>query len=225
MESRDCLFILIGPSKMLPVRVRFDLIDEASRNGKLMDLLKTIPKEHWFDEDERGWSFLHFACLGYNTDAIYTLIAHGLDKDARCFDGCTPIHLASARALLGPLKALLLSGANPHARDINSLDVWDYIQWSVLNDPNSFVLASGRYLLMFNVRPIYHRRGFPPQLKNLEIQIDRCRLGCIALLQVKRAGKLERWDKFLLREIAYQVWATRDDEKWLEQKSDWCVLN
>lgn len=42
-----------------------------------------------------------------------------------------------------------------------------------------------------------------------EQRVLSCRLSVVALLMVKRAGSLWKWDKFLVREIAFELWATR----------------
>ena len=42
----------------------------------------------------------------------------------------------------------------------------------------------------------------------------RCRAAVVAMLRVKRAGKLWMWDKFLLAELALCVWATRYAKEW-----------
>lgn len=53
------------------------------------------------------------------------------------------------------------------------------------------------------------RSKITPELAEFERHVLRCRSAAVALLRVKRAGNLWRWDRFLLREIALAVWAAR----------------
>ena len=58
------------------------------------------------------------------------------------------------------------------------------------------------------------RRYITPELEAFERGVLRCRMIVVAMLRVKKAGNLWRWDKFLLREVAYAVWATRAQNGW-----------
>lgn len=46
--------------------------------------------------------------------------------------------------------------------------------------------------------------------------INRARAAVRALLCVREAGQLWRWDKFVLREIGAAVWACRMEDGWLK---------
>lgn len=52
------------------------------------------------------------------------------------------------------------------------------------------------------------------ELVKFEQGVLRCRTAAVALMRVKKAGNLWRWDKFLLREMAIAVWATRYSKEW-----------
>ena len=54
----------------------------------------------------------------------------------------------------------------------------------------------------------------PPELEAFERGVLRCRAAVVAMLRVKRAGRLLVWDKFLLKQMALDVWATRYDKQW-----------
>lgn len=59
-----------------------------------------------------------------------------------------------------------------------------------------------------------HREFITPELEAFEKGVLRCRAAVVAMLYVKRAGKLWRCDKFLLREIGFAIWATRWNNEW-----------
>lgn len=197
--------------------IDFVAADEAGIDGTLMELLRTIPKERWFDVDDSYslWTLLHFACQGDNTRAVVALIEHGLDKEARSVDGETPIQVATRMCEPGPLEMLIRLGANVHVRDLNGSGLWDDVlnAWDEWREQSA--LDCARILFMNRVRP---RRGqknrcaYPVVLRTLERGIDLCRATTVAILRVKRAGGLWRWDKFLLALIARHVWATRGEE-------------
>lgn len=204
---------------MIGSRVDFDDVEQASREGRLMDLLKIIPKDHWLDindgdphnADTGNWSLLHYACTGDNGEAARVLIEHGVDKDGWTFDEETPMLIASRLLQYGPFEMLLRLGASPYILDFEGFGVWDdVISYSYRDTAIKF----GRLLLMHNVKPNGKFGSIPDELMELKHGIDRCRLAIIALLRVKRVGNLWNWDKFLLREIAYSVWATRS-ENWI----------
>lgn len=210
--------------------IDFDQVDEASWNGKLMALLRTIPKERWFDKDLRElsdetleWTLLHYACQGENGDAVAALIAHGLDIEALSSDEETPIQVSARNCTCGPLEMLIYTGADARTRDSNGYDLWDDIlnAWDTWQD-NKSADDCARILLMNRVKPDFGQRkrhGYLDELVTLERGIDRCRMATIAFLCVKRAGGLWRWDKFLLAHIARHVWATRSEEWDLKHKN------
>ena len=55
-----------------------------------------------------------------------------------------------------------------------------------------------------------------PELEAFERGVLRCRAAVVALLRVKRAGaRLVRWDKYLLKQMAIDLWMTRCVKEWL----------
>ena len=59
-----------------------------------------------------------------------------------------------------------------------------------------------------------YRRYITPELVAFERGVLRCQEAVVAMLRVKRAGKLWMWDKFLLAELALCIWSTRYDKGW-----------
>lgn len=212
------------------VRVNFDLVRESCLGDKFMEVLEMIPREHWFDRgnfyDDDEWTLLHFASYADNAMAIRALIAHGLDKEALTSNGFSPIHIAVgyASGSCHAVKELILYGANPRLLNVQKLDIWDIVLDKDHFCSLYFVTEMAECLLMFNIKPNNDQKRKHPWLINLESRFDRCRLCCISFLQVKKAGKLKRWDKYLLREIAYCIWMTRGDKKWEEPSKGICTL-
>ena len=58
------------------------------------------------------------------------------------------------------------------------------------------------------------REYITPEMVAFERGVLRCRAAVVAMLRVKRAGRLWMWDKFLLLEIAVCLWSTRYDKGW-----------
>lgn len=194
---------------------------EAFRNagdqGQLMELLEKLPRERWAerDEDEDNETILHSACRGPNAKAVVALLQAKVDVHSRDgMWGCTPAHYAAMNAQPRVLEMLCAAGANLRA------------QTSARNAPLDFALEDAEEegdftarALMANgvrlstVRPAY-RYCITAELEAFERSVLRCRTAVMAMLRVKKAGKLWRWDKFLLREMAYAVWASRYEEEW-----------
>lgn len=83
------------------------------------------------------------------------------------------------------------------------------------------LLANGVRLSM--VREDF-RHAISPELKAFERGVLRCRAASVAMLRVKRAGHLVLWDKFLLNQLALDMWATRTDNAWSFGGSSRCYF-
>lgn len=70
-------------------------VDEASRDGRLMELLLTLPRARWTERDESRWTLLHVAVHDANMAALVVLIQCGLDVNARTTWQRTPAHHAA----------------------------------------------------------------------------------------------------------------------------------
>lgn len=185
--------------------------------GRLMELLLELPHARWSEHHPDGTTFLHYSCYGSNVGAVVALIAHGLDVGAREDEGWVPahfaVHMAQARMLEllcaagSPLRAVSQQGDAP-------LDM--ALRQQPRCDPCARVLlANGVRLSSVQA----HRRRFIPRhLEAFEHGVLQCRSVVVALLRVKQAGRLVAWDKFLLRQVALDVWATRGAEDWHVKK-------
>ena len=179
-----------------------------------MELLAKLPLERWAERDENGFTLLHHAALGGNVTAAVALVQSGLvDVDGRNRDGYTPAHCA---AWMQPrvMEALCAAGANLRARNRSGFSPIDHAL--LFGHSYDFVTVG---MLMANGTRLstvheHFRRYITPKLVAFERGILRCRSAVAAMLRVKRAGQLWRWDKFLLREVALAIWARRYNESW-----------
>ena len=197
-----------GPS------IIWDAFAGASMEGKLMELLAKFPYERWAEKSSDGTTLLHVACLGPNVKAVVALVQSGLVDVNACDDWQrSPAHCAAVYQQPRILEILCAAGANPQACDFYNFTYFDYVLMHAHKDDWKTIrvlLSNGMRLSM--ARCNHHR--ITPELKAFECGVLRCRAAVVAMLRVKRAGSLWLWDKFLLKEIAFSIWATRCDTKW-----------
>lgn len=128
-----------------------------------------------------------WVCRGNNTRALVFLLQNGVDCTGWAEDAC--------KYNLPRMVEILLAGRAP------------------MGDAMRFALDWGsphclRVLVANGVRA-------PPEMAAFKRAVLNCRAATAALLRAKRKAALHCWDKFLLAEIAVQVWATRyDEESW-----------
>ena len=129
-----------------------------------------------------------------------------VDVNTRNDYGKTPLHLAVSwnRPRMVEAMCALCEFDSVHL---------GYALWSSVNGFESarVLIANGARL---GAVSDYYTSYITPKLEAFELAVLRCRSAVVALLHVKRVGELWRWDKFLLRELAYAVWATRCEEAW-----------
>src|SRR5690348_145035 len=70
-------------------------------------------------KDKSGWTPLHWAVVGDNTNTVKILLEAGANIDAKDNWGGTPLHLAANNNCAETVQALLLAGANLEAKDIH----------------------------------------------------------------------------------------------------------
>ena len=199
-----------------------------------MGFLAKLPRHRWAERDDRGQTFLHYACRGPNLGAVVSLIrSEVIDVNAQEHRGYTPAHYAAGDARSRALEMLCFAGADLVARDrqqeytpidlalIASCQVGDDAVCALLangvrlssacEDAVCALLANGVRLSSACERTVSYITTW---LEEFEHGVLRCRSAAVALMRVKRAGKLVRWDKFLLREVAIAVWTTRRSQEW-----------
>lgn len=185
----------------------------ASMNGNMMELLMMVPRAHWMERDSKSRTLLHYAVGGSNAKALVTLIQSGLELNA-CDDWHeSAIHDAIRSEQPRALEILCAAGAdmclqNHYGRSPLELAVVRYSGQNLVGDELCVrtLVANGMRL-----RDHVYAESI---LHDFERGVLRCRTAVVAMLHVKRAGNLWTWDKFLLKEMAICVWATRYDENW-----------
>lgn len=197
-----------GPS------IDWDAFREAGLCGRFMELLVTLPRELWAERTEYG-TLLHLACRGSNVAAVVALLQSGLvDVNARDKRGNTPTNLAATYTQPRVLEVLCAAGANLRAQNHVGLSPIDHALWNAHTDGSGTV----RVLVANGVRLSTVRKDrreyITPELEAFERGVLRCRAVVVAMLRVKKAANLYHVDKFLMRELAYAMWATRTCDRW-----------
>lgn len=190
------------------------LWDAAVTGGDFMGMLAKLPRECWNERDSSGNSLLHYACCASHAAATVVLVQSNLvDVNARNKYGGTPLdwvvswnrhRMVELMCALGAdLRAQSEFGRSPLECALQHLDMGcESVRVLIANGARlSTVRGSYQYYIT-------------PELEVFERAVLRCRAAVVALLRVKRVGELWRWDKFLLRELAYAVWATRTEDEW-----------
>lgn len=191
----------------------------ASQEGRLMTLLETLPRARWMDmytEENvmlKQTTLLHFACCGDNVVAAVALIKQGLDVNAFSDWQACPAHIAATTKHSRMLEVLHAAGADLCTKSNLGYTPLD----SALNRlPNSIDCV--RVLLAHGVRLRTAHPNFRGQITSdiraIERGVLRCRTAVVAVLCVKRVGRLWHWDKFLLAYLARDVWLTRCAQEW-----------
>lgn len=188
----------------------YDAIYPISHAGKLMNYLIRLPRSDWTKTSPHGNTLLHFACDGSNKEALLTLLSSGLiDINARNMQNMTAAFYAARNDQPQMLELLCAVGIDLTLRDMQAFTA---IDWAVTNDNCMRVLvANGIRLSTVGEE---HRAWISPEIEKFECGVLRCRSAVVAMLRVKKAGRLMRWDKFLLKEMAICVWATRYEKEW-----------
>lgn len=198
-----------GPS------IDWDAFREAGMCGQLMELLVKLPWERWAERNEYGLTLLHYACVGPNVAAVKALLQSGLvDVSARTGWGRSPAHVAASDGQPRVLEVLCAAGANLRAQNHVGLSPIDHALWNAHTDGSGTV----RVLVANGVRLSTVRKDrreyITPELEAFERGVLRCRAVVVAMLRVKKAANLYHVDKFLMRELAYAMWATRTCDRW-----------
>ena len=184
-----------------------------------IDLLQKLPRTSWLNRDEYGNTLLHYAVECDSIEVVKVLSSHGLintcNKHLR-----TPTHIAATFTNLQSLETLCAMGADLRVKDgYGDTPIDDAIRISTF----CFNRTCCIHLLLANgVRLKTSHERITPEMILFERGVLQCRAAVIAMIRVKKASKkakilstdMGRWDRFLLREMAIKIWATRYDIKW-----------
>ena len=184
----------------------------AGLEGRLLAFLQAIPEDEW------NLHCVHTACLSErNLDALRLLLSRKVKIDR------SAAHAAANNGNHAALELLCAAGADLRAADYYGEEP---LQATLCHRSESHALAA-RALIANGVRistmakkwrsyggamQIFEQNHPFPALIQLERHIDAVRRAAIALLRAKAVCFLGRWDKFLLKEIALQMWADRANE-------------
>lgn len=180
-----------------------------------MNSLVKLPRERWAERDEYDDTILHYACRGPNVATVVALVQSGLvDVNARGKWGCTPAYFAASFTQPRVLEVLCAAGADVRA---SNNDGYAPIDWALMNadidggETVRVLVANG---VRLSTAGEDCRKYITPELEAFERGVLRCRSAVAAMLRVKKAAKLYYVDKFLMRELAYAMWATRTCDQW-----------
>lgn len=204
-------FVFVIKENMKGSLIDWQAFHYASCDGNMMELLMKVPRTLWTERESESRSLLHYAVRGENVAALVTLIQSGLDLNACDSWHESAIHDAIRSRQHRMLEILCAAGANmcPQNDCFKSPLQLAIARYLGHDDSDE----SARVLIANGVR-LYGHYLATPDLLHFERGVLRCRTAVVAMLRVKRAGNLWTWDKFLLKEMAICVWATRYNENW-----------
>lgn len=176
----------------------------AARDGRLLEYLNTLPPERWNVSSFSGTTYLHFAVLFQNYDAVRALLKYGANPNALGLSiHVTPLHLAVSHLSHGAemVRLLLAGGANMRVEDRFGSNPVDCAFYESYDDACAKVFISNGKRFSVVDRLQHFARG-----------VLSCRSVAVAFLNLKRRGALRHVDRFLMREISLAVWTTREEE-------------
>lgn len=172
-----------------------------------MSVLKRVPLHLWNSDIIAHAAPLHLACLGPNTKAARALIANGADVDAIDIAGDTPAIVACEKDNDSVLELLVAGGADLTTPTSSGYTTLGVALRCRRRSCVQILIANG-----VRLKAARNHWGMIDEMRPFEQSVLRCRSTVAALLTAKRVAALHLWDRFLLCEIALQVWATRTDE-------------
>lgn len=188
-------------------------LSDAAEEGRLLALLKTWPQERLLQPGPHGTPLLHYACG--DVAATIVLLAGGLDVNARTTTtGWSALHCAAINGHPRVVEVLCAAGADVHAGDSTGATPLDFALLASPPDLCARVLLANGARLSTARHDV--RRRVKPELEAFERGVLACRAAALAMLSVKRAGRLVYLDKYLLRELAVSVWTTRWAKEWAQ---------
>lgn len=189
-----------------------------ARKGKLRKVIeKKIPREHWKDISLHGeCNLLHVACeerSEINLDAIALLLAHGVNPNQRQSPfGQVALSYTVLDKNHRATELLCAAGADAHIRGgapyVLNDSPFQLAFNDIVGDTANVLLANGYRICSLPFSPKYCFQSH----RDFERGILACRSAFAALLLVKRKHpNMAHVDRFLMREIALAVWATRSE--------------
>lgn len=195
--------------------IDWNAFDEAGVEGRFMELLVKLPRARWAEQDSLGNSLLHYACSGPNVAAVMALLQSGLvDVNVGNKGENTPAHVAAAWRQPRVLEVLCAAGADLRVCDEDDHAPIDCALSNAQQDGGKTVRVLVANGVRLSTVSDYRRRFITPELKAFERGVLCCRAAVVVMLRVKKAANLYHVDKFLMRELAFAMWATRTCGQW-----------
>ena len=189
-------------------------VSDIKTDDQFAKMLNSLPVELWNAKAYHGMTLLHYACMKHYKLSVVTLLkSKRINVNVGSNNGFTPIHLALMDGNIEILELLCASNADI----INGTKyLKSPLEYALCrNDEISIWILLANGARLSKVRPHYIS-DISPAIRNFEQGVLRCRQAVISILRVKRAGNLWQWDKYLLREIAFAIWATRHSaDEWI----------
>lgn len=195
-------------------------VPDAARGRQLLEYMTAhLPRDQWAQaRDSYGATLLHVAAAAGDERAAVALVLCGAPVDACDQLRRTPLREAAAAGHAGCVRVLLASGASLHACAPGEPTALDRAVINLRDSCTRLLLANGARL-----DDVMQDRWSCVRLWMVDTVHARwkCRAAVIALLALKRrhAHQLQHWDRFLVREVCVQLWASRQDIKgWSGEK-------
>lgn len=189
--------------------------------GELLKKLQChwVPRSCWSERYRGGDTLLHIACYGNNVDAAVVLLEL-FHPNVTNWSSCTPAHIAAFHGQPRVLEVLCAAGADVCATTSVNGSPLDLALKS--SDPGAadcvrVLLANGVRLAMVSKKD---KHSLKPWMLALEKGRILCRSVVVALLGLKRRRLvLPELDRWVVRQIAVAVFATRADPSWQQVES------
>lgn len=199
--------------------LHWSAIVDASVGGRLLAYLQDhVPAARFAERSPHSNTLLHLACHGDNVDAALVLmLRHGADVNARNASLWTPAHVAIRQRQLRMLELLCAAGADPFAKTNADLSLLDFALHRSRGLPSgdNFVAMLVRHGVRLASAHHCFKRHIQQHAVALECARLRCRAVVVALLGIKRrrCPSLCTFDRWLVRELCFAIWVTREEWK------------
>lgn len=189
-------------------------VEEASdafARRTIVAFLKGSKRECWTEFGSRGWTVLHDACLldePSDLAAVRYLLANGADPNIPDAEGRYPVHIAACADNSKALQLLCARGALLKAARPNGRTPIDYGR-----NPECTRVLIANGVRLDTMKRKSKRRAITEEMRTFEATVLTLRAQCVIIMGVKRFRGVD-WkhvDRFLFREIAFAVWATRNE--------------
>lgn len=190
------------------------LEDAACEHRLAQYLTERVPREQWAHLCVLGYPLLHLAASYDDVLAVVTLLRAGVPVDQRAapFDR-TAAHVAAMYGCAKSLQVLLAAGTHVHAVTTSGHALLSIALYTREQESVRVLLLGGMRLA--HVDPNY-RAHVEPWMWAVETGRLHCRAMVVGLLGIKRrrVRVLTNLDKFIVREVALAIWATRAQAHW-----------